>query len=125
MLSIAQLNGIAGATQMEVVLSGERMSDNSDAVSDPDCLGSIFGAEDLVYQSSDWTAVRDQVAREPRDDNEHWVEQTAVLYPTERARQGLRRRLHVVLAWLRRVLGGRRRRYDQFDLADRRRARRR
>ncbi|KAA0094650.1 sensor domain-containing protein [Mycolicibacterium sp. P1-18] len=84
MLSIAQLNGIAGATQMEVVLSGERMSDNSDAVSDPDCLGSIFGAEDLVYQSSEWTAVRDQVAKEPREDNQHWMEQTAVLYPTER-----------------------------------------
>jgi len=85
MLSVAQLNGIAGATQMEVVLTGEEMSDNSDAVSDPDCLGSIFGAEDLVYRSSGWTAVRDQVAREPRDDNEHWMEQTAVLYPTERA----------------------------------------
>jgi len=85
MLSIAQLNGIAGATQMEVVLSGERMSDNSDAVSDPDCLGSIFGAEDLVYRSSDWTAVRDQVAKEPRDDNQHWMEQSAVLYTSERA----------------------------------------
>jgi hypothetical protein len=82
LLSIAQLNGIAGATQMEVVLSGEEMSDNSEAVSDPDCLGSIFGAEHLVYQFSDWTAVRDQVAREPEDGNEHWAEQTAVLYST-------------------------------------------
>lgn len=85
LLSIAQLNGIAGATQMEVVLSGERMSNNADAVSDPDCLGSIFGAEELVYRSSGWTAVRDQVAREPEDDNHHWMEQTAVLYPTARA----------------------------------------
>ena len=82
LLSIAQLNGIAGATRMKVVLAGEVMSDNSEAVSDPDCLGSIFGAEDLVYQSSDWTAVRDQVAREPHDGNEHWMEQTAVLYST-------------------------------------------
>jgi hypothetical protein len=84
LLSIAQLNGIVGATQMEIVLSGEAMSDNSDAVSDPDCLGSIYGAEELVYQSADWTAVRDEVAREPADGNEHWVEQTAVLYPTEK-----------------------------------------
>lgn len=83
-LSIAQLNGIVGATQMEIVLSDKAMSDNSDAVSDPDCLGSIYGAEHLVYQSSDWTAVRDEVAREPEDGNEHWVEQTAVLYPTEK-----------------------------------------
>jgi hypothetical protein len=52
-------------------------------VSDPDCLGTSFGAEDLVYRSSKWTAVRDQVAREPQDGNAHWAEQTAVLYPTE------------------------------------------
>ncbi|MCW2518652.1 MAG: hypothetical protein JWR46_1271 [Mycobacterium sp.] len=82
LLSVAQLNGIVGATKMKVVLQGQGMSDNADAVSDPDCLGSIFGAEDLVYQFSDWTAVRDQVAREPGDGNEHWVEQTAVLYST-------------------------------------------
>jgi hypothetical protein len=82
LLSLAQLNRIVGATEMKVVLQGQGMSDNADAVSDPDCLGSIFGAEDLVYQFSDWTAVRDQVAREPGDGNEHWVEQTAVLYST-------------------------------------------
>ncbi|MCW2512300.1 MAG: hypothetical protein JWR11_1342 [Mycobacterium sp.] len=84
LLSIAQLNTIAGATRMEVVLQGEAMSDNANAVSDPDCLGSIFGAERLVYHSSGWTAVRDQVAREPEDGNEHWVEQTAVLYATDK-----------------------------------------
>ncbi len=83
LLSIAALNGISGATRMEVVLTGEQMSDNSDAVSDPDCLGSIFGAEKLAYRSSGWTAVRDQVAREPGDGNEHWAEQTAVLYPAD------------------------------------------
>jgi hypothetical protein len=84
LLSIGQLNGVVGATRMEVVLKGEKMSDNSEAVSDPDCLGSIFGAEELVYRGTGWTAVRDQVVREPGDDNEHWVEQTAVLYPTAR-----------------------------------------
>jgi hypothetical protein len=58
------------------------MSDNSRAVSDPDCLGVIFGAEQKVYDGSDWTAVRDQVAREPGDQKDHWVEQTVVLYPS-------------------------------------------
>lgn len=84
LLSIAQLNGILGGTAMEVVVDSQGMSDNSEAVSDPDCLGSIFGAEELVYRSSDWTAVRDQVAREPGNGNEHWVEQTAVLYRSEK-----------------------------------------
>ncbi len=42
--------------------SSEEMSDNSDTVSDLDCLGAIYGAEETVYKGSDWTAVRDQVA---------------------------------------------------------------
>jgi hypothetical protein len=84
MLSVGQLNGIVGATELKIVVDKQEMSDNAEAVSDPDCLGSIFGAEDLVYRSSDWTAVRHQVAREPGDANQHWIEQTVVLYPTEK-----------------------------------------
>ncbi len=57
------------------------MTDSSDKVSDPDCLGAMFGAEEAVYKGSGWTAVRDVVAREPEDDNDHWIEQTAVIYP--------------------------------------------
>ena len=83
LLSIGQLNGIVGASKLKLVIDSTEMSDNSAAVSDPDCLGSMFGAEDEVYGSSEWAAVRDQVAREPGDDNDHWVEQTAVLYPSE------------------------------------------
>lgn len=83
LLDVGNLNEIAGATQLSVAIDSKAMSVNSDAVSDPDCLGSIFGAQELVYRSSQWTAVRDQVVREPGDDNRHWLEQTAVLYPSQ------------------------------------------
>ncbi len=82
LLSIGELNSIMGATQMKVTSELQDMTDHSEAVSDPDCLGAIYGAEDPVYAGSGWTAMRDQVAREPGGDNEHWVEQTAVLYPS-------------------------------------------
>jgi hypothetical protein len=82
LLSIGELNGIMGATQMKVTSALEKMTDHSGEVSDPDCLGAIYGAEEPVYAASGWTAMRDQVAREPGEDNEHWVEQTAVLYPS-------------------------------------------
>jgi hypothetical protein len=49
--------------------------------SDPDCPVRST-ARRPVYAGSGWTAMRDQVAREPGEDNEHWVEQTAVLYPS-------------------------------------------
>jgi hypothetical protein len=81
MLGIDELNSILSSTDMEVVSEMDQMSDNSRSVSDPDCLGVIYGAEEKVYDGSEWTAVRDQVARDPGDDKEHWVEQTAVLYP--------------------------------------------
>jgi outer membrane murein-binding lipoprotein Lpp len=82
LLSIGELNGIMGSSQMKVTSELEEMTDHSGEVSDPDCLGAIYGAEEPVYAGSGWTAVRDQVAREPGEDNEHWVEQTAVLYPS-------------------------------------------
>lgn len=82
LLSIGELNGIMGSSRMTITVELEEMADHSADVSDPDCLGAMYGAEELVYESSDWTAVRDQVASEPDEDNEHWVEQTAVLYPS-------------------------------------------
>ena len=81
LLSIGELNGIVGSTRMKITSDLDEMTDNSAGISDPDCLGAIYGAEEPVYDGTDWTAVRDQVAREPSDDNDHWVEQTVVLYP--------------------------------------------
>ena len=82
LLSAGELNDIMGSTQMQVTSELQQMTDHSGEVSDPDCLGAIYGAEDPVYAGSGWTAMRDQVVREPSESNEHWVEQTAVLYPT-------------------------------------------
>jgi hypothetical protein len=87
LLSIGELNGIVGSKQMKVTSELEEMTDHSGEVSDPDCLGAIYGAEAPVYAGSGWTAMRDQVAREPSEDNEHWVEQTAVLYPSAQKAQ--------------------------------------
>jgi hypothetical protein len=89
LLSIGEVNGIMGSTQMKISGELDDMTDYSDQVSDPDCLGAIFGAQEPVYAESGWTAMRDRVAREPEDDNEHWVEQSAVLYPSAQDAQGL------------------------------------
>jgi hypothetical protein len=80
MLSIGEINAVMGASAMEVTSETNGMTDHSAAVSDPGCLGAIYGAEEPVYAGSGWTAVLDQISREKGDDNEHWVEQTVVLY---------------------------------------------
>lgn len=82
LLTIGELNAIMGSSTMEVTAELEEMTDHSELVSEPDCLGAIYGAEEPVYAGSGWTDMRDQVAREPDEDNDHWVEQTAVLYPS-------------------------------------------
>jgi hypothetical protein len=82
LLSVGELNRIMGSTQMKVTSELGEMTDHSSEVSDPDCLGAVYGAEEPVYAGSGWTAMRDQVVREPGEDNERWVEQTAVLYPS-------------------------------------------
>lgn len=82
LLTVGAINGIMDATGIRGAASSEDMSDNSDVVSDIDCLGAIYGAEEKVYKGSDWTAVRDQVLQEPSSDNDHWVEQIAVLFPS-------------------------------------------
>ncbi|SBS79424.1 conserved exported hypothetical protein [uncultured Mycobacterium sp.] len=82
LLSAGEVNGVMGATAIRVTASSQNMSDNSDGVSDVDCLGAIYGAEELVYHGSDWSAVRDEVLQEPTSDNAHWVEQIAVLFPS-------------------------------------------
>jgi PknH-like extracellular domain len=82
LLSVAEINAIVGSTQMRITAELRDMSDHSAAVSDSDCLGTIYGAEGPVYEGTGWTAIRDQVAREPDENNDHWVQQTAVLYPS-------------------------------------------
>ncbi len=81
LLSIDEVNEVMGTTDLEVTSDIDDMTDSSDKVSDPDCLGAMFGAEEAVYKGSGWTDVRDIVAREPDEDNDHWIEQTAVIYP--------------------------------------------
>jgi hypothetical protein len=81
-LSIGEINAIMGSSTMEVTSELGEMGDHSDAVSDAECLGAIYGAEEPVYAGSGFTAVLDQISREEGDENEHWVEQTVVLYPS-------------------------------------------
>ena len=81
LLSVDELNSVMGSIRMKVSSELDEMTDHSAEVSNPDCLGAVYAAEDPVYAGTGWTAVRDQVAREPDSDNDHWVEQTAVIYP--------------------------------------------
>jgi hypothetical protein len=82
LLSTSALNGILGTSGLTVTVDTDQMRDQSDAVIDRKCLGAAYGAQEPVYADSGWTAVRDQVIREPGEHNKHWLEQAVVLYPS-------------------------------------------
>jgi hypothetical protein len=90
LLSAADVNTIMGATDMQLMDSSNDMSDHSGDISDPHCLGALYNAEQSVYNETGWTDVVDQVLTEPEDDSDHWVEQTAVQFPTAAAAKSFR-----------------------------------
>ena len=78
LLGADELNDIMGSTQMKVTSELDEMTDHADEVSDPDCLGAVYGAEEPVYAGTGWTAVRDEILRD--EGNDHFLNQTVVLF---------------------------------------------
>ena len=79
LLSVDDISSIVGGTGLQLGNSTQDLLDHSDDIDKPECLGVFYGAEQQVYDGSGWKAVRDQIIREPGDNNDHWVEQTVVL----------------------------------------------
>ncbi|WP_308124009.1 sensor domain-containing protein [Mycolicibacterium xanthum] len=82
LLSAAELNELLGSEDIEIDDELDDMTDDADDVSDPECVGAIFSAEEPVYSDTGYTAVATRLASEPGDDYDHWVEETVVLLPS-------------------------------------------
>lgn len=80
-----ELNDLLDAGLIEVTDEVDEMTDDTDDVSEPECLGALYTAEEPVYQDTGYTAVLTRLASEPEDDYEHWVEETAVVVPSAAA----------------------------------------
>jgi hypothetical protein len=83
LLPVTELADIVGSSDLAVTLELDEFNDSSAAMDDPDCLAAAFGAQERVYAGTGWTAVRDQIVREPGEHNPHWIEQIVVLYGSE------------------------------------------
>lgn len=85
LLTPDELDQLLGTLAMEINNEIAEMTDDSSDVSDPDCLGTVYTAEEPVYEGTGFTAVLTRLASEAGDDYEHWVEQTAVVLPSAEA----------------------------------------
>lgn len=88
LLDGAELAGLLDSPDMEVVDEVAEMTDDSVDVSDPECLGALYSAEEPVYADSGYTAVLTRLASEPGDVYDHWVEETVVLMPSAADAEG-------------------------------------
>jgi hypothetical protein len=75
-----QINPVMGATGMVVTEAKNVMSDDSATMAPPECLAVDGAAQAKVYETSGFTAQRDQTLR---DENlTHYAKQAVVLFPT-------------------------------------------
>lgn len=79
LLSEQEINQILAASDVRVVgNTREELSDLSPDLSDADCLGVQYTAQEEVYRGTGWTAVRDEILRD--EGNDHFLNQTVVLF---------------------------------------------
>ncbi|ULN27056.1 sensor domain-containing protein [Mycolicibacterium smegmatis] len=83
LLPVTELGDIVGSDDLTVTVELDQFNDSSAAMDDPDCLAAAFGAQERVYAGTGWTAVRDQIVREPGSFSPHWIEQVVVLFTSD------------------------------------------
>ena len=77
-----ELNDLLDSSLIEVTDEVDEMTDDTVDVSDPECVGALYTAEEPVYADTGYTAVLTRLASESGDEYEHWVEETGVVMPS-------------------------------------------
>jgi serine/threonine kinase PknH len=86
LLTTSDINTIMGASNMKPGNQITSMGNESPTVSPSNCLGALYTNQDAVYAGSGYTGVNALVLAEPGDDNDHFVSEAAVAFPsTEKA----------------------------------------
>jgi serine/threonine kinase PknH len=82
LLSAPDINVIMGATNIQPGKPITAMGTSTMNVSIPTCQGALFTTQDVAYAGSGYTGINGLVSSEPGDNNDHWVNQAVVAFPT-------------------------------------------
>ncbi|MGE0214624.1 sensor domain-containing protein [Mycolicibacterium sp.] len=82
LLSDRRLNELLGSREIDTTQVFHEMTDETDDISHPECVGAIYTAEEPMYADTGYTAVQTRIGSEPGEYYVHWVQQTAVIVPT-------------------------------------------
>lgn len=83
LLTPERVDDILGSHDIEVIDTATTLAENRSKISDPDCLGALYNAEQTVYADSGWTGVADQVLADQSDDDGHWMQQSVVAFDSD------------------------------------------
>ncbi len=82
LLSASDINTIMGATNIQPGKPITSMGTSTMEVSVPACQGALYTTQDAAYAGSGYTGINGLVSAEPGDNNDHWVNQAVVAFPT-------------------------------------------
>ena len=82
LLSPSDINSVMGASTIEPSKPITSMDTSGVTLSPPDCQGALYTSQEPVYAGSGYTGVSALVSQEPGDNNDHWVNQAVVLFPS-------------------------------------------
>ncbi len=82
LLTPSDINSVMGASNIEPSKPITSMDTSGVTVSPSDCLGALYTSQEPVYAGTGYTGVSALVSQEPGDNNDHWVNQAVVLFPS-------------------------------------------
>jgi serine/threonine kinase PknH len=82
LLSPSDINSVMGSSSMEPSKPITSMDTSGVTLSSPDCQGALYTSQEPVYAGTGYTGVSALVSAEPGDNNDHWVNQAVVLFPS-------------------------------------------
>jgi serine/threonine-protein kinase len=82
LLSSSDINSVMGSSKMQPGKPITTMDNSSVTISEPDCQGARYAASAPAYSGTGYTGVSGLALSEPGDDSDHFVNESAVTFPT-------------------------------------------
>uniref|UniRef100_UPI0018D1D51F sensor domain-containing protein n=1 Tax=Mycobacterium sp. Marseille-P9652 TaxID=2654950 RepID=UPI0018D1D51F len=82
LLDPSTINSIMGSSSIEPGKPITSMDTSSATISLPDCQSALYSTQSPVYAGSGYSGMSGLVAYEPGDNNDHWVNQAVVGFPS-------------------------------------------
>ncbi|HTX94964.1 MAG TPA: sensor domain-containing protein, partial [Mycobacterium sp.] len=82
LLSPSDVNSVMGASNIQPGKPIRNMDTSARTLSSPECQGALYTTQESVYAGTGYTGMSELLSAEPGDNNDHWVDQAVVAFPS-------------------------------------------